>query len=117
MVHYNWHWFWQTGNGEIGNQGVHQMDIARWAIRDAPLPHSVISLGGRWVNSTEGHPPYTDQAQTPNTVVTTNVTFQAPPLTQGTVAWDYYYLGSVAAALGYTMQATVAAWLMATITP
>ena len=70
LVHYNWHWFWDFGNGEIGNQGVHQMDIARWAIKDAPLPKSVISLGGRWVNSTEGHPPFTDQAQTPNCQLT-----------------------------------------------
>ena len=66
LVHYNWHWFWRTGNGEIGNQGVHQMDIARWAIDDEGLPRSVISMGGRWVNSTEGHPPFTDQAETPN---------------------------------------------------
>jgi predicted dehydrogenase len=66
LVHYNWHWFWDFGNGEIGNQGVHQMDIARWAIDDSALPTSVISMGGRWVNSTEGHPPFTDQAETPN---------------------------------------------------
>ena len=70
LVHYNWHWFWDFGNGEIGNQGVHQMDIARWAIPGGTLPQSVISLGGRWVNSTEGHPPYTDQAQTPNCELT-----------------------------------------------
>ena len=70
IVHYNWHWFWDFGNGEIGNQGVHQMDIARWAIPGGTLPKSVISMGGRWVNSTEGHPPYTDQAQTPNCQLT-----------------------------------------------
>ena len=70
LVHYNWHWFWPTGNGEIGNQGVHQMDIARWAIDDEGLPRSVISMGGRWVNSTEGHPPFTDQAETPNCQLT-----------------------------------------------
>ena len=70
IVHYNWHWFWDFGNGEIGNQGVHQMDIARWAIPDGTLPKSVISMGGRWVNSTEGHQPYTDQAQTPNCQLT-----------------------------------------------
>jgi predicted dehydrogenase len=70
LVHYNWHWFWDFGNGEIGNQGVHQMDIARWAIPGGILPRSVISMGGRWVNSTEGHPPYTDQAQTPNCQLT-----------------------------------------------
>jgi len=70
LVHYNWHWFWDFGNGEIGNQGVHQMDIARWAIPGGTLPQSVISMGGRWVNSTEGHPPFIDQAQTPNCQLT-----------------------------------------------
>ncbi|MBL9125247.1 MAG: Gfo/Idh/MocA family oxidoreductase [Planctomycetaceae bacterium] len=59
LVHYNWHWFWDTGNGEIGNQGVHQMDLARWAIRDATLPKQVWSLGGRFFVD--------DQGQTPNT--------------------------------------------------
>ncbi len=70
LVHYNWHWFWDFGNGEIGNQGVHEMDKARWAIPGGTLPQSVISLGGRWVNSTEGHPAFTDQAQTPNCQLT-----------------------------------------------
>ena len=70
IVHYNWHWFWDFGNGEIGNQGVHQMDIARWAIPGDMLPKSVISMGGRWVNSTPGHPEFTDQAQTPNCQLT-----------------------------------------------
>jgi predicted dehydrogenase len=70
LVHYNWHWFWDFGNGEIGNQGVHQMDIARWAIPGDSLPNSVISMGGRWVNSTPDHPPFTDQAQTPNCQLT-----------------------------------------------
>jgi len=70
LVHYNWHWFWDFGNGEIGNQGVHQMDIARWAIPGGALPKSVMSMGGRWVNSTDGHPPFTDQAQTPNCQLT-----------------------------------------------
>ena len=70
IVHYNWHWFWDFGNGEIGNQGVHQMDIARWAIKDSTLPKSAISMGGRWVNSTPDYPPFTDQAQTPNCQLT-----------------------------------------------
>jgi len=70
LVHYNWHWFWDFGNGEIGNQGVHQMDIARWGIPGGTLPRSVISMGGRWVDSTEGKPPFTDQAQTPNCQLT-----------------------------------------------
>ncbi len=62
LVHYNWHWFWDFGNGDIGNQGVHQMDIARWAIKGATLPRSVISMGGRWVDG----PNFKDQGQTPN---------------------------------------------------
>jgi len=70
LVHYNWHWFWDTGNGEIGNQGVHEMDVARWGIPGGTLPKSVVSMGGRWVNSSDGHPPFTDQAQTPNCQLT-----------------------------------------------
>jgi predicted dehydrogenase len=62
LVHYNWHWFWDFGNGDIGNQGVHQMDIARWMIPDATLPRSVLSLGGRFG--------YSDQGETANTQVT-----------------------------------------------
>jgi len=64
LVHYNWHWFWDFGNGEIGNQGVHQMDIARWAMPEGAVPQSVISLGGRY-----GYQPQ-DQGQTPNTQLT-----------------------------------------------
>jgi predicted dehydrogenase len=47
LVHYRWHWFWLTGNGDLGNQGVHQMDVARWGIKGATLPNSARSLGGR----------------------------------------------------------------------
>jgi predicted dehydrogenase len=57
---YNWHWFWDTGNGEIGNQGVHQMDIARWGIKGSNLPTKIYSVGGRFL--ADGP----DQAQTPN---------------------------------------------------
>jgi predicted dehydrogenase len=62
LVHYNWHWFWDTGNGDIGNQGVHQMDIARWGIPGATLPKSVLSVGGRFG--------YKDQGETANTQIT-----------------------------------------------
>ena len=60
LVHYNWHWFWETGNGDIGNQGVHEMDVARWAIKDGTLPTRVWSMGGRFL------PDGKDQAETPN---------------------------------------------------
>jgi predicted dehydrogenase len=59
LVHYNWHWFWETGNGDTGNQGVHEMDVARWAIKGATMPKSVWSIGGRFG--------YEDQGETPNT--------------------------------------------------
>ena len=62
LVHYNWHWFWDFGNGDMGNQGVHEMDIARWAIEGATLPRSVVTMGGRYVDG----PGYADQGQTPN---------------------------------------------------
>jgi len=64
LVHYNWHWFWDFGNGDIGNQGVHEMDIARWAL-GGTLPRSVVSLGGRYVDG----PDFKDQGQTPNQLV------------------------------------------------
>jgi predicted dehydrogenase len=57
--HYNWHWFWDTGNGDIGNQGVHEMDIARWGLGRKDLPKSVVSTGGKFV--------YDDDQETPNT--------------------------------------------------
>ena len=40
---YNWHWFWDTGNGDIGNQGVHEMDIALWGLGRAGWPETVTS--------------------------------------------------------------------------
>src|SRR4029079_673900 len=61
LVHYRWHWFWDFGNGDIGNQGVHQMDIARWMIPGATLPKSVVSFGGRIG--------YKDQGETARTQV------------------------------------------------
>jgi predicted dehydrogenase len=65
LVHYNWHWFWDFGNGDMGNQGVHQMDLARWGVKDGTLPKSVVSLGGRYVNE----PGFHDQGETPNQIV------------------------------------------------
>lgn len=64
LVHYNWHWFWDFGNGDIGNQGVHEMDVARWAM-GAMLPKSVISLGGRYVDT----PDFKDQGEAPNQLI------------------------------------------------
>jgi predicted dehydrogenase len=58
LVHYNWHWFWDFGNGELGNNGIHLVDISRWGM-NKELPVKVTSWGGRWG--------YKDQAETPNT--------------------------------------------------
>lgn len=60
---YNWHWFWDTGNGDIGNQGVHEMDIARWGLGELTYPKSVVSTGGKFI--------YDDDQETPNTQTAT----------------------------------------------
>ncbi|MDG3004673.1 Gfo/Idh/MocA family protein [Paludisphaera mucosa] len=60
--HYNWHWFWDTGNGDLGNQGIHQMDLARWGIAKNEFPKTVMSSGGRFG--------YEDDGETPNTLST-----------------------------------------------
>ncbi len=57
--HYEWHWNWDYGNGDIGNQGIHQMDVARWGLNRQEFPVAVQSSGGRYG--------YEDQGQTPNT--------------------------------------------------
>jgi len=58
QLHYDWHWVFNTGNGDIGNQGVHQMDIARWGLALDDHPRSVMSIGGRLG--------YDDDGETPN---------------------------------------------------
>jgi predicted dehydrogenase len=58
-LHYDWHWIWDYGNGDLGNQGIHEMDKARWGLGKSSLPKSVISLGGRFG--------YVDDGQTANT--------------------------------------------------
>jgi predicted dehydrogenase len=44
--HYNWHWFWDTGNGETGNNGPHLVDLARWALQKYEHPSRIVSMGG-----------------------------------------------------------------------
>ncbi len=58
LVHYNWHWFWDFGNGELGNNGSHCLDVVRWGLNKG-LPSKIYSQGGRFG--------YEDQGQTPNT--------------------------------------------------
>ncbi len=57
--HYNWHWIWDTGNGDIGNQGVHEMDIARWGL-GLKWPKKISAVGGHFM--------FEDDQQTPNTL-------------------------------------------------
>ncbi|MGE3313693.1 MAG: Gfo/Idh/MocA family protein [Planctomycetaceae bacterium] len=59
--HYDWHWQWEYGNGDLGNQGIHQMDIARWGLGVDDLGSSVFSYGGRLG--------YEDAGETANTQV------------------------------------------------
>ncbi|MDA1277840.1 MAG: Gfo/Idh/MocA family oxidoreductase [Verrucomicrobia bacterium] len=48
QLHYEWHWFWATGNGEIGNNGIHVIDICRWALGQNQPPPRALSIGGRF---------------------------------------------------------------------
>ena len=57
--HYNWHWHWDYGNGDTGNQGPHQFDIARWGLNKKEYPVKVRSFGGYFV--------YNSSQETPNT--------------------------------------------------
>ena len=59
--HYDWHWQWDYGNGDLGNQGIHQMDIARWGLGVDSIGNSVYSYGGRLG--------YVDAGDTANTQV------------------------------------------------
>jgi predicted dehydrogenase len=63
---YNWHWFWDTGNGDIGNQGIHELDMARWGLNRPGNPKTVVATGGKYI--------YRDDQETPNLL---------------TVAYDY----------------------------
>jgi hypothetical protein len=60
--HYNFHWFWDYGNGDVGNQGVHQMDAARWLL-GVKYPTKVTATGGHFM--------FDDDQETPNTMVAT----------------------------------------------
>jgi len=57
--HYNWHWIWDTGNGDLGNQGVHQVDVARWGL-GLKFPNRISAVGGHFM--------FDDDQQTPNTL-------------------------------------------------
>jgi predicted dehydrogenase len=69
-LHYDWHWDFNTGNGDMGNQGIHQMDIARWFLGCDTISPRVISIGGRIG--------YDDAGNTPNTQTVIHDYAEAP---------------------------------------
>jgi len=69
-LHYDWHWVWDTGNGDLGNQGIHQMDIARWFLNENELSPNIFSIGGRVG--------YIDDGETPNTQIIVHGYKKAP---------------------------------------
>jgi predicted dehydrogenase len=60
--HYNWHWFWDYGNGDLGNQGIHEVDICRWGL-GVKYPTKVSAIGGHFM--------FDDDQETPNTLTAT----------------------------------------------
>jgi predicted dehydrogenase len=89
-LHYDFHWVWPTGNGDLGNQGCHQMDIARWFLGDPGIAPETMSVGGRLG--------YDDDGETPNTLVVVHNYKPAPlifevrglPAKSGTEDMDTY---------------------------
>lgn len=70
VIHYDWHWFWNYGGGDFANQGIHQMDVARWFLGESGLPPTVMAFGGRYG--------YEDDAETPNTLISVMGYAKAP---------------------------------------
>jgi len=94
-LHYDWHWVWPTGNGDLGNQGVHQVDIARWVLGEKELSPRVVSVGGRLG--------YEDDGTTPNTLIVFHDYPAAPlifevrglPERAGTEQMDHFHGASI----------------------
>ena len=61
-LHYDWHWVWDQGAGEMGNNGVHYIDLCRWGLKLDRLPRRAMSLGGRFAFNDDGETPNTQLA-------------------------------------------------------
>ena len=61
LVHYNWHWHWDYGNGDVGNQGIHETDLCQWGL-DVQLPSQVVGMGGKFL--------WDDDKETPEVLTT-----------------------------------------------
>ena len=89
-LHYDWHWVWNTGCGDLGNQGIHEMDVARWFLGVMELSPRILSVGGRLG--------YVDDGETPNTMIIYHDYPGAPlifevrglPSTKGSTKMDKY---------------------------
>ena len=61
LVHYNWHWHWDYGNGDVGNQGIHETDLCQWGL-DVQLPSQIVGMGGKFL--------WDDDKETPEVLTT-----------------------------------------------
>jgi predicted dehydrogenase len=62
IVHYNWHWTWNYGNGDVGNQGIHETDLCMWGLGVDTLPTKITAMGGKFT--------FDDDKQTPEILTT-----------------------------------------------
>ncbi len=62
LVHYNWHWHWDFGNGDVGNQGIHETDLCMWGL-DVGLPEKITAMGGKFL--------FNDSKETPEVLSST----------------------------------------------
>jgi predicted dehydrogenase len=63
LVHYNWHWHWDYGNGDVGNQGIHETDMCMWGLGVDTLPSKITAMGGKFL--------WDDDKETPETLSST----------------------------------------------
>lgn len=87
-LHYDWHWQWATGGGDLANIGVHQLDFARWFAGNPPLPRRAMSFGGRYGVNDAGETPNTQLAVYDFPEFPVYFEIRGLPTTPGTRAMD-----------------------------